>query len=97
MLGRADDTLEERVQRARSLLLRALEVTNGSPAEERARLDADPGVQEVLARVAAGTNGPYYVSGPDGLPTDEIYVPLPGERPLSEVDLRLLKLPPGAG
>jgi hypothetical protein len=97
MLGGADDTLEERVQRARSLLVRALEATNELPAEERARLDADPGVQEVLARVAAGTNGPYYVSGPNGLPTDEIYVPLPGERPLSEDDLRSLTFPPGAG
>jgi len=67
MLGRTEDTLEARVQRARSLLVRALEATNELPAEERARLDADPGVQEVLARVAAGTNGPYYVSGPDGL------------------------------
>jgi hypothetical protein len=97
MLGGVDDTLEDRVQRARSLLVRALEATNELPAEERARLDADPGVQQLLAAIAAGTTGPYYVSGPDGLPTDEVYVRLPGQRPLSEEELRSLTFPAGAG
>jgi hypothetical protein len=53
-------------------------------AEQRAELDADPVIQAALARLIAGEDGPYYLAGPDGLPTDELYVPSGDETPVDE-------------
>lgn len=78
-------TIEDRVEAARGLLKRAV---RGRPLreDERAALDADPSVQEVMAAIRASANGPYYASGPDGLPTGEV-VDLTGAQPFSEADL----------
>jgi hypothetical protein len=59
-------------------------------AQQRADLDADPWWQAGLARLAAGEDGPYYLAGPDGMPTDEIFVPSGNETPVD--DRRLAEL-----
>jgi len=64
-----DEQLElaERVGQARALLIAALESTAAVSPAERAALDADPGVQAALARLAA-SDEVYLLAGPDGGP-----------------------------
>lgn len=84
-------TSEARVAAAGAVLRAALAATAALTDAQRAALDADPGVQAALRRLA-DDDGAGYLAGPDGAPSDVRVAPSADARPVGPGDLARLGL-----